>query len=409
MKRCVYTVLTGHYDELRDPLVVSPGFDYICFTDNVNLTSRVWKIRLMMPEKIPVRQQRKIKILAHDYLPGYDLTVYVDANMELKTDLNLFLDKYFKGGLLCSTHPSRDCVYEEGKACIRLNKDEPDVIQKLLVTYQNKAIPEHGGLYETGFMVRDRSKGVVSLCEFWHELLSMTTHRDQLTLPVAVLHQKNRNKPPVIHGIKASIVRENFNLHKHGSLGSPQDLRIWYLTPYALDKKIGREYNQCIENLPDNDWICLRDGDTIFMQPESQWGKQIYDIALKHGKEFPLIGAVTNRLASTEQLYQKRFDSNPNYNEHKRRGKELFENHYDDVVSLPKPCAGMFMLFSKKTWQKYKFKEGPPYWDFDTDFGMRIMADGGKVGLAKGIYLFHDYRWGYNAPKKYKKHLNRQN
>ena len=42
-KKCIYTVLTGGYDDLLEPEFVTPGWDYICVTDNKELTSSVWR------------------------------------------------------------------------------------------------------------------------------------------------------------------------------------------------------------------------------------------------------------------------------------------------------------------------------------------------------------------------------
>ena len=46
-----YTCITGKYDALIEPLVVTPGWKYVCFTDQTNFTSKVWEIR-PLPESI---------------------------------------------------------------------------------------------------------------------------------------------------------------------------------------------------------------------------------------------------------------------------------------------------------------------------------------------------------------------
>lgn len=178
---------------------------------------------------------------------------------------------------------------------------------------------------------------------------------------------------------------------------------IHYITPYATDGNIGREYNAHIALIPDDDWICIRDGDTCFTTPDSKWGQQIADIIRKHS-DYALIGCMTNRLAANHQLYEGKFCENPDWNEHKRRGRELFETKYDHVQQIRQGIAGMFMLFPKKTWHMVKFKETPPYRTFDSDFSAKVLRIG-KVGLAEGVYIFHDYRWGQKNPRQYVKHL----
>lgn len=179
--------------------------------------------------------------------------------------------------------------------------------------------------------------------------------------------------------------------------------RIWYLTPFALDMNIGREYNNQISIIPDNDWICIRDGDTCFTTPDSKWGIQINDIVNKY-KDYSLIGCMTNRLGIRDQLYGGEISDNPDWSYHKEIGEKLYKEKYDSIKDV-KSIAGLFMLFPKKVWLQNKFRETEPYRIFDTDFCKDIIKNKGKIGIAEGIYLFHDYRWGKKNPKRNTKHL----
>jgi len=44
-KGICYTVLSGDYDNLKNPKVVTPGWKYVCFTDQDNVKSDIWEIR----------------------------------------------------------------------------------------------------------------------------------------------------------------------------------------------------------------------------------------------------------------------------------------------------------------------------------------------------------------------------
>lgn len=78
-----YTCITGGYDSLKDPLVVSKGIDYICFTDNTFLRSKIWQTRLI-PKELNylsnVKKQRIVKICPHRYLKEYDISIWVDGS-----------------------------------------------------------------------------------------------------------------------------------------------------------------------------------------------------------------------------------------------------------------------------------------------------------------------------------------
>ncbi len=65
-KKCVFTVLIGDYDHLQEPAMVAEGWDYLCITNNPNLTSSVWTFIHIDDEGMdPVRLSRKYKICNH--------------------------------------------------------------------------------------------------------------------------------------------------------------------------------------------------------------------------------------------------------------------------------------------------------------------------------------------------------
>lgn len=80
----VYTCITGGYDILRPVSHPDPRLDYVCFTDNPATSAAGWTIR-PMPEDLAgfskVKQQRLVKIRPDKYLPEYDTSLWLDANL----------------------------------------------------------------------------------------------------------------------------------------------------------------------------------------------------------------------------------------------------------------------------------------------------------------------------------------
>ena len=177
-------------------------------------------------------------------------------------------------------------------------------------------------------------------------------------------------------------------------------MTIHYATPFSIEKNIGKAYNEYMETIPDGDWVCIRDGDSLFMTPD--WGKQIADIIERHGNDFKLISCTTNRLRGKHQLYQNTFSEEPNISKHVQIANHLHEDYYDEVQATMS-IAGLCMIFNKDTWKHCNFKEHSIH--FDSEFCLDIRNKGGKIGIAKGLYLFHLYRWGQQDPKSYIKHL----
>ena len=68
------------------------------------------------------------------------------------------------------------------------------------------------------------------------------------------------------------------------------NIQVHHITPGRSDKNFGRSINQLIENLSDEDWICLRDIDTMPLH-HRVFFKQCEDIA--NSGEFDLVGCMT--------------------------------------------------------------------------------------------------------------------
>lgn len=185
MKKVAYTAIIGKYDSLKEPKVISEGFDYVCFTDDDALKSSIWKIRLVKnPQGLDSsRLSRKIKILCTAFLKEYDLSIWVDGSISINCDLNIFLDKNFNGeDIVLLAHPEDNCVYEEAKACITLGKDDEEIISKQMEGYKSEGYPVKNGMIAAGLMIRNHHGNKIDefMNSWWNEVYSKSK-RDQLS------------------------------------------------------------------------------------------------------------------------------------------------------------------------------------------------------------------------------------
>ena len=194
-KITVYTCITGGYDSLVDPKVVTPGVDYICFTDNMSMKSKVWKLR-EMPEELKsysnVKQQRGVKILAHRYLSDYDISIWVDGAVIVQGNVkeylkNLDLNQF---SVFIPEHPVRKCIYAEKDACVKIKKIKGNdiiVADKQIKRYKEEGFPVNYGLVQTNVMIRRHNDQYSKdLMEKWWDELKDNSHRDQLSFNYAV-------------------------------------------------------------------------------------------------------------------------------------------------------------------------------------------------------------------------------
>lgn len=215
MKVC-YTAIIGKYDHLKEPTVITPNWDYICFTDQPNLTSKTWRIVLIdNPLSLEnTRLARQIKILGHQSIKHYEMSIWIDASVEITTNLDNFLVKYQfnDNDIMLSWHAGRDCIYAEAQACIRLLKDNEYTIRNQMQRYREQRFPKHYGLVQTGIIVRKNNKATEIFCQEWWNELSRGSKRDQLSFNYIVwkLHQSIKLKT-----ITPKIFYNDFQLYNH--------------------------------------------------------------------------------------------------------------------------------------------------------------------------------------------------
>jgi len=79
IKKVCYTAIIGDYDKLHDPLIVTPGWDYICFTDDKDIKSNVWEIKHIEkdPDLCNRRNSYKFKYIQCPYIKSYDYSIWL--------------------------------------------------------------------------------------------------------------------------------------------------------------------------------------------------------------------------------------------------------------------------------------------------------------------------------------------
>lgn len=182
---------------------------------------------------------------------------------------------------------------------------------------------------------------------------------------------------------------------------------VHHLTPGRSDLNFGKAINDMIEFLPDDDWICLRDIDTLPLH-HRVFFKQCEDIA--NSGEWDLVSCKTNRIGVVHQLHENKLSDNFDIKHHLQIARERFDHYGSTVKESCGLVAGVMMLFSKQTWEDVgRFKEGGVQVDgsfLDYIFSKKVQELGGKIGVANGIYLFHIYReWEEQSTRMAFSHL----
>lgn len=206
MKKVIYTAIANDYDSLKEPLIISRGWDYICYTNNPHLRSIHWNI-IYLPTLNTVKQVRELKIVP---LFDYDECIWIDGSIEIRCDLNKFVENWCKRDLTLMKHPQRNCIYEEAIACIKRKKDDPTIINNQMQIYKANNYPENNGLVATGLIYRKFTNELKKFCKKWNSHVQAYSLRDQLSFNFVARSYKQK-----FHLIPFNILQTDFFLHKH--------------------------------------------------------------------------------------------------------------------------------------------------------------------------------------------------
>ena len=396
MKKMIFTCLFGQYDILN-PAPTYPGWDTFLITDQILDDYKGWTPKVFPSQPDLKKQSRLYKILSHRFFPEYDLACYIDANIILLREppSNPIWGKHYSG---------RN-IFQEARQILALKKESETVIDRQMIFYSNHRRKIIAPLLQNGFFVRRHAEKINRLHELWWEQVETFSYRDQLSLPYA-MHKAEIFCENIV---QASESRRYFTIkqghsHEYKFLTTPG---VHHITPGRSDKNIGKAINDIVKSLPDNDWICLRDIDTMPMYHE-KFFTQCEQIAIKG--EFDLVGCITNRLGLNRQLYKNEFSENSDILTHREIAVNLYEKHGSTVKKVTTTIGGVMMLFPKSVWKKVGgFDEGSIVSSkgnfFDFDFCQKVKKNRFKIGVADGIYLFHFYRFGKENPTRATKHL----
>ncbi len=208
----VYTVLFGAGDKIRDPLIFPDNIHYFVITDQDLREDCAWRkldVSALLPEEIrddPVLCNRWCKMHPDLLFPDHDVSVYLDANIFVTSDLTPLTAGLEQFPVTLFRHRTRDCAYQEIRAC-RVQKKAP--LKKLMQDKERlkkRGLPEHWGLLEAPVIARRHHDPLCRriMDEWWKDFCESASRRDQIALMDCLWQLQI---PPERIGILGSNVR----------------------------------------------------------------------------------------------------------------------------------------------------------------------------------------------------------
>lgn len=211
MRVCVYTAVFGRYDGLLEPPADTGGADFVCFTDDPELVSAGWDVRVILPafQEDSVRSARLVKILGDESLDNYDVVVYIDASVRLRVAPQILIDAWLPADaeMAVAHHSYRDTLLDEFDEVIRLNYDDRARVYEQLVHYglAHTDQLERRPMW-TGILIRRAAPAVHDAMRVWAWHVLRYSRRDQLSFPIALAEA----------GVRVNVVEiDNFSSETH--------------------------------------------------------------------------------------------------------------------------------------------------------------------------------------------------
>lgn len=190
-KLCVYTALFGGYEQLNEqPVARQSEIPFICFTDDPELRSDTWQIRLVPPlfSMDRARSQRNLKLRPHVHLPEFEMSLYIDNAVVLSEPPEKVFEKYSPAkGFWLARHSFRESVLDEFLAVAKQGLDDQARVFEQLNHYTllwPELLSERQ--YWGGILVRDhREAKTRAMSDIWYANVLRYSRRDQLSINLA--------------------------------------------------------------------------------------------------------------------------------------------------------------------------------------------------------------------------------
>ena len=184
--RVIYTAIAGEYDSLKEHPPIK-GWHFVAFVDDpIKQIHAGWETRKLISfHPDPVRNSKRYKVLAHEFFPDAECSLWMDGNLKIvkSFDLDELADKFLAvNDIALIEHRRRHCIYAEAEACKERRLDDPSIIDRQISRYQEEGYPGQNGLSENLIVLRRHTADVTALNTMWWREICEGSRRDQLSL-----------------------------------------------------------------------------------------------------------------------------------------------------------------------------------------------------------------------------------
>lgn len=186
----IYTIITGGYNNILQPIVVDERFDYILFSNDFQCKHiGVWEIRgipTVVNSNDNKRLSRYPKSHPDEMLSEYDASLYIDANIQIaeRGIYERVIELYKKGVIYAGIKlniSNRDCIYDHALDMCMMGVEHDYVAASQCHELYKRGFPRHYGLNENNVMYRRHCAEMKIVNEEWWWWITNYSFRDQFS------------------------------------------------------------------------------------------------------------------------------------------------------------------------------------------------------------------------------------
>ncbi len=187
-----YTCIVGDYDNIREPLSISPECDYYLISDKRPEKETIFQyidINQYLPEGITdnTRKNRFCKINAHKLFPQYRYSIYFDGAFQLESSITQFIHELPMIRIMTPFKHSWDGLYMEAMRVILNKRDKEEIVKRQIEHYWLEGMPENFGSVYCGILIREHNHPVCKkIMEDWWSQIEQFSRRDMISFPYVI-------------------------------------------------------------------------------------------------------------------------------------------------------------------------------------------------------------------------------
>lgn len=148
------------------------------------------------------------KVKPEIFLSDYDMLVWFDANVILKSGSLEKMSQLDGSDLYLFKHNKRETIVDEANTIIKWGKDSSDIVNNFLMKVDGNK--NEYPLYQGRFFIRKNSARVADFNSCWFEAIKNYSIRDQISLPVCA-----KKRECLVEAYNAKDILDHITIEPH--------------------------------------------------------------------------------------------------------------------------------------------------------------------------------------------------